>query len=275
MRLSILASLLWMVTLGCGAAQTVLKGQLVDRCQHAGLRACPELADGAVTYIGGDSAGGEAKLQAAAAKNSPEQMKQFAAAVEPLVGAADADTAKSLRRVLAILTTKPLVPDPEQSGYEAFVAAQQRAPAAKAASSNAGARAEAAPEIEVQSGMTMPAYDESASICSTSPADATCRRVHVLEGPFVVTNVFASGGCADQLFVYAASTTAAKAHWKLLAPPNERLNVAGEFIVDAGEGLYAGVRAAAMPWKNDERCTIVWSGRKAAGSSADPALGIR
>lgn len=67
----ILLSSLFVLVGGCGAASSVataaVKSQIDSRCGSAGLKGCPELAEGAIAYATGDDAEGETKLRAAAA----------------------------------------------------------------------------------------------------------------------------------------------------------------------------------------------------------------
>ena len=39
---------------GCGAAQAMVNAPVQSQCESTGLKGCPELADGAVTFAMGD-----------------------------------------------------------------------------------------------------------------------------------------------------------------------------------------------------------------------------
>jgi hypothetical protein len=112
---------------------------------------------------------------------------------------------------------------------------------------------------ELRAGTVRPATDARAGSCGgLFGADPKCGRVQVFVGPLVVTNAYASGGCPDELFLTAGRPD--KPHWMLFNPAGASMNVSGQFIVDAGEELFAGVRASAATPKDDVRCTVTWSG---------------
>jgi OOP family OmpA-OmpF porin len=77
---------------GCGGAQLnvsaggtmALKPPISDRCTGAGLQGCPDLVDGAMTYLGGDKVNGKDKMVRAAATNAPEKVKSFAATIRSI-----------------------------------------------------------------------------------------------------------------------------------------------------------------------------------------------
>ena len=82
----------------------------------------------------------------------------------------------------------------------------------------------------------------------------------------VVTNAYASGGCPDELFLMAGKPE--KPHWILLNRATAAMNVSGQFTLEDGEELFAGVRATAGTPKDDVKCGITWSGFRPALSSA-------
>lgn len=210
-----------------------------------------------MAYVSGDKADAEEKLRKAAAQNSPAQLKKFAKTAEPLIDALDANTARSLHEVMAILTEGAPAADAESAPRSAKTVE-------KAASRNAGAAktngfvGDGAEAHAFRTGMIVPAVEDHASPCSGGDADARCRRVRALEGPFVITNIFASGGCPDELAIFAASN-ATHPKWTLLAPAKVQVNVAGHFVVEEGDYLYASARTT-LDFTKDARCAIVWSG---------------
>jgi hypothetical protein len=46
------------------------------------------------------------------------------------------------------------------------------------------------------------------------------------------------------------------------------MNVAGQFILEDGEELFAGVRASAATAKDDVKCAITWSGFRPVSAPA-------
>jgi len=89
-------------------------------------------------------------------------------------------------------------------------------------------------------------------------SDPKCARVRVFVGPLVVTNAYTSGGCPDELFLLSGRFE--KPHWLLLNQVGAVMNVTGQFIVEDGEELFAGVRTTGAAPKDDVKCTITWSG---------------
>jgi hypothetical protein len=264
-------------SLGCGAAQTIVKKQIDDRCTAMGVRGCPEIAEGALAYVDGDKEKAAEKLKAAASKNSSGQMKKLARELTPVVDAIGGDTGNALKEVLAILAAEPA----EESAEPGHQGAQPSGPmpAEELARIASGAVAPRnAPEQanldldRLRSGMVEPGDDPHAAPCESGLLTSDgrpCSRVRLFVGPLVVTNVFTSGGCPDELFV--ASGALDDPHWLLLVLPNDRANISGQFVVEDGEELYAGVRPAASPGAaeapahTDLRCSVVWSGYKPHG----------
>jgi hypothetical protein len=107
---------------GCGAAQLAMRSPISNQCASTGLKGCPELTDGVMEYVGGDRAVAEKKLRAAAAASSPEKLRVFASALEPIGSSIGGDAGAALKSVAAILG-EAQVPD---------------APAAKASAQGGG-----------------------------------------------------------------------------------------------------------------------------------------
>jgi hypothetical protein len=259
-------------TVGCSVATAAMKSQIASQCGGVGLKGCPEIAEGAIAYAGGNEKDGEAKLRSAAAQNSPEQVRRLTKALAPILEAADADTAKKLQTVLAILEGKTDLSAPESPATPAAKAAGQVKAAAKIDQAPPIARTIARPEIDnLRAGMINLTTESQMLPCDPSMSDAkTCGRVRVLLGPFVLTNVYTSGGCSEDLFITSADS---KAQWTMLAVAGDRMNVTGHFPVEEGQSLYVGAKGNA-PAKNDLHCAIVWSGfRPAEKAVARPPYG--
>jgi hypothetical protein len=176
----------------------------------------------------------------------------------PIAEAADADTAKKLRGVIAILEGAALATASSSDAPVTAKAAQPNAPAKREPTQVGAATTLVRPEIDnLRAGMVNPVADARSVPCDPSMSDAkTCGRVPVLVGPFVVTNLYTSGGCSEDLFVTSADS---KAQWTMLAVAGDRMNVSGRFPVEEGQSLYVGAKGNA-PAKNDLRCAVVWSG---------------
>lgn len=246
---------------GCGVAQLAMKGPISDKCASSGLKGCPDLTDGVMEYVGGDKAVGEKKLRLAAAANSPEQLRVFASALEPIGSAVGGDTGASMKAVAAILRNETVAGGPATRADGASgtpPATQSSATTATAAPSPASPAPTLVVE-ELRAGTERVATDPRAGTCGgIFGADPRCDRVRVFIGPLVVTNAYTSGGCPDELFLIAGRLE--KPHWILLSPRGAAMNVTGQFIVEDGEELTAGVRASGATPKDDVKCAITWSG---------------
>lgn len=82
-----------------------------------------------------------------------------------------------------------------------------------------------------------------------------------------MTNADASGGCPDELFLPAGRLE--KPHWLLLNVAGAPMNVSGQFILEDGEELFAGVRATGSSPKDDVKCAITWSGFRPISAPAN------
>lgn len=72
---------------GCaaaGSASFVLRPPVVQQCQQVPLQGCEELSDGVLLYLNGQKEQGRTKLLQGAAKNAPEQVRQYAVALRAL-----------------------------------------------------------------------------------------------------------------------------------------------------------------------------------------------
>lgn len=247
---------------GCGAAQLAMKGPIADQCSSAGLKGCPELTDGVMEYMGGDRALAEKKLRAAAAKNSPDQLRVFASALGPIGSGIGGDIGTAIKGVAAILLEGETADAPavKASGTAGTTASHR--PTASIGAAQPGGQAQPPPNVvveELRAGSERPASDPRAATCGgVFGSDSRCGRVRVFVGPLVVTNAYTSGGCPDELFLSAGRLE--KPHWILLNLPGAAMNVAGQFILEDGEELFVGVRATAAAPKDDVKCAITWSG---------------
>jgi hypothetical protein len=246
---------------GCGSASLLLKRPIADQCASRGLKSCPELTEAVLDYVDGDKAAAEPKLRAAVAENEPEQLRAFAAAIEPLADTAGGDTGATLKAVIAIM--KGEAPGGGAPAEKAASAATGKAAAAGgAAASGTVALAPPSDSAEnLRSGVSAAGADPRAMPCGEGPIAgdvALCKKVRLAVGPLVVTNVYASGGCPDELFVMAG--TSDRPQWVLLAPSSGLMNVSGRFVVDDGIELVAGTRSGEGGPRADVRCMITWAG---------------
>jgi hypothetical protein len=94
------------VSVGCGgSASLVLKTPVSKQCASVGLLGCDELSDGVLLYAEGKGREGAEKLQAGAAQNAPEKIKEFAELLETLSNLPGAGKyAGAISEVVATLT---------------------------------------------------------------------------------------------------------------------------------------------------------------------------
>jgi len=243
---------------GCGAAQLAIKTPVANQCASIGLRGCPELTDAVIEYIGGDKAVAEQKLRAAAAANTADKLKVFANALKPIGASIGGETGAALEGLAAVLLEEHPgdAPTAKAGGGLATASAAGRA---GAPSPGAGAASPNMIVDELRTSSERVATNAHLATCGGMFAsDPKCARVRVFVGPLVVTNAYTSGGCPDELFLLSGRFE--KPHWLLLNQVGAVMNVTGQFIVEDGEELFAGVRTTGAAPKDDVKCTITWSG---------------
>ena len=257
---------------GCGRLEGEIKVPIAKQCAASGLKGCPELTEGMVAYAEGEKESGEKKLHAAAAENTPQQLHAFAIALRPFVKSTPDHTSDAMQAAVEVLTR----PTPRHGEHHAEAKAEAKpvtAPLEHVSLAEAAPRTKSAHDglDELRAGAERPAAAEHASACGgIFGSDPKCTMTKVMTGPLVVTNAYTSGGCPDELFLAAGHLD--KPHWLLLRVARAPMNVSGQFILEEGEELYAGVRATDKAAKDDPKCTITWSGfRPAGGSHAAPA----
>ena len=267
---------------GCGAAQMVLKGPLTDKCTDTGLKGCPEIVDGVLAYVEGNKPEGEKKLKSAAAENAPDKLQDFAATLEPLLKLPGVESyARPIREVVDLLASAAKNRDTRKRPA-ASESAEARA-AATDSSADAGRRdphpeavplpaarfptVGTTPDFDVARMRTRtvaPASDARSVACegplAVTRAGVACTRVPALIGPFVITDLYAPGGCGDDLFVSADS---ADSHgWLVFHAATAILNMHGaRLVVQPDEKLYVGARTDKGPLRSDIlRCSITLTG---------------
>ena len=284
------AALLVTFATGCGGAQMLLKGPLTDKCTGAGLEGCPDLVDGVLAYVDGKKPEGEEKLKKAAAENSPDKVKSFAGTLEPLLELPGVSSyAKPIKEVVDLLADASKVKrEPQKAPARLRLAAAGEAPAtvpppspapgddttppeggsAPAAAKSepvrgASARASSLDYSRIRTRTITPATDAKAAACAGPGVTGhACTRVPVFIGPFVVTDLYAPGGCSDELFVYADNDDGRG--WVVFAGAGGTLSLqGGQLVVPADEKLYVGVRNQKGTLRRDApRCSVTFSGWK-------------
>jgi hypothetical protein len=67
-----------LLSTGCGGAGLLLKSPAESQCVEAGLKGCPQMAEGLVAFVEGDKARGQQLLGEGAAENAPDDLRKFA-----------------------------------------------------------------------------------------------------------------------------------------------------------------------------------------------------
>lgn len=260
------------VLLGCSTAQVALKGPISDRCSLAGLQECSKITTGALAYMNGDWKEGEAQLRSGASANSPTDVHRFAASLDTLSTAVGGDAGKSMQAVADILRdrSKPVESSPHAEPVRT-AAATSPGPPVKAPSSAIATPDRSRPQTSiVQTAMNTPVTDSFARSCDPvlSGGLRACVALRAAAGPFILTSLYTSGGCPDELFV-SSSGEAGGPRWTMLLPVGEKWNVSGQFHVDGVAGLWIGARGPVLLGKNDGRCSVVWSGYRLSPPEAE------
>ena len=241
---------------GCGPLEGDIKAPVAKQCASSGLKGCPELTEGMAAYVEGERESGDKHLRAAAAENTPQQLHQFAVALRPLVASTPDHTSDAMRAAVESLTR----PAPRAEHHAAEAKTEAPPPVTSLATHTKHLEPH---EEELRAGTEMPATSEHATACGgIFGKDPKCVLTKVLVGPLVVTNAYTSGGCPDELFLAAGHLD--KPHWVLLRVSRAPMNVTGQFVLEDGEELYAGVRSSDKAPKDDPKCAITWSGFRPA-----------
>ncbi|HEY3819804.1 MAG TPA: hypothetical protein VGL81_21710 [Polyangiaceae bacterium] len=281
---------------GCGAAGLVLKSPLTDKCTDAGLKGCPVIVDGVMDYVEGNKAEGLEKLKKGAAENAPENVQEFAAMIQPLMKlpgvesytgplkeivdllAKSAKSSETRKRATAAQDSSDGQPpksndvaladrgDHDLANPYRTARGPDPAPPARWPAVAGVPASPPAPSSDVAHMRTrtfVPATDSKAVACEGPLGivpGGTCARVPVMLGPFVVTDLFAPGGCGDQLFVSSDSTSASG--WMTFNAAIMALSLHGmQLVVQSDEKLYVGARSEKGPLRSDGlRCTVTVSG---------------
>lgn len=238
-----------------GAAGLVLKTPAVDKCEAAALKGCPELVDGVLLYVDGDDKNAAiAKIKDGAAKNSPEQLRQFATSLKDLTKISGASSfAGPINEVTALLGLEP--------------GGAQNAKQAAAAERQSGRLLEATLD-DFRGGTIFPSVNPKAGPCPVvSPLDkdpnptiGTCIRAAL--GPVVLSNLYAPGGCPYDMFVMSGTKLDGDG-WYVLVPANSAMSIQGALLVNDSESLIVGAHVPAeSAGRFDPHCSVTWAGKK-------------
>lgn len=226
-----------LVLAGCGgSASLVLKTPVSNQCAQAGLIGCDELSEGVLLFAEGKQSEGAAKLQAGAAQNPPEKVKQFAAQLGTLSSLPGAGKyAAAIGQVAATLTLSAASSSAAGSGSpEDNAALASRSPLADP--EPRGALTADTDIVQIRSGVAIPPTNPP-DWCEKFGKGTAC---FVLgRGPLFLTDARASApGCKGQFLAIIAE---GQVSVELESP----LSIHGaRILVPANAALVFGQRAA-------------------------------
>ncbi len=262
------AAVLGCLVMGCSTVQVVLKAPIQDRCSEAGLRGCSEMTDGVLAYIDGDKATAEEKIKHGAAKNAPDQVREFAGKLRALKGLPGVDDyLKPLFEVADLLA-------PEEKGAHprAKATTQASAVAVERLLDERGPGTEEerrAPSTVVElptnlAGTSVPAMDTRSRKClpyaeSTweSPF-STGRCVTIANGPGLLTDVQTTGACHDLLAIGAGDPQ--DPAWVLISEPSTPLSIHGaKYLIGDSQSIFIVQQGANVDaLSHGLECSISW-----------------
>ena len=240
LSLSSLAVLLPLAALatGCGSVSIILKSPVEKQCGSHGLKGCPELTDGVITYVGGNKDGGKVKIMKGAAQNSPEKVKKFAESLKELEKIPGmSGHAKPLFEVIDILASGKY-----EEGEEHHHKGKHKGE--PGGDDGPGGT----------SGVVTPATASQKVGCGIA-GFATC--TWGVPGPFVLTDLAVSSGCSADMIVGTSRSggTVDSPRW---VERNPRFHGAsGKLVIRAGEVMFVGVDPSGA---NDPKCSVSWGG---------------
>lgn len=257
----------------------LIRSPIDSKCQSYGLKGCPELVDGAIAYTEGNKPVAIQKLEAARSLNTPQQLKQFAAALRT-IGEASPDAGRPLLEVAAILTggAKSVTED----NTEPSTAAAPTVSASASPTSQPTARIVVSEPVVERRGaggnqlalLALTARDdpmrqvaETVLVAQAPGVDcqiagnaARCARRR--QGPLIVTDIVASEECGSRVFVAAADSDTPGFGFLWLAPARVAGIHGGHFTVGGGQWLFVGVKPPNKPLPGDQACFVTWWGFK-------------
>jgi hypothetical protein len=268
---------------GCASARLILEQPVADQCTSAGLEGCPALTEGVVLYVEGNAAEGSAKIQEGARANEPAKLREFASTLEKLtslpgvssyagtihaVAAVLADSAKPRAAVAAKAASvhaKAAETEPEHRSPRAPVPEETMngvVPLKVDLSESPDTLSQAVaspPPVRIEGGTILPMAETGAVPCRVgAPIGATMLCLTAATGPFVLTDLHASGECRSDLLIVAGVPDLPR--WTLSVPMRTAVHITGARLF-AGVGQPIAV-AVSEKAHLDARCAVTWSGSR-------------
>jgi hypothetical protein len=257
----------------------VIRNPVDSKCQAYGLKGCPELVDGAIAYVEGNESLAVQKLDAARAKNTPQQLQQFAKVLREVANMTDA--ARPLADVATILTdgaapaenaarnhAAPAVMGPpvmEPAVVAPVTTATSTLPIQREQADDRQANAQrlalyaltARDDPTRRIAETVQIADAPGAACEVAGSEALCLRRK--QGPVIVTDVVASESCGQQVFLAAADSDTAAFGFIWTLPARAQGIHGGAFNVKGGQWLFVAIKPT-KAGANDRGCFLTWSG---------------
>ncbi len=235
------------------------------------------MVEGVLSFVAVQSAEAEEKIKATAAQNPPERVRDFAVALRPIMDlpGVESAAARPIGEVIDFLKSSVAVREasrakPAKGPTDAAPPAGNALAQLVREDALADQDAKLAPPHvpgedfrRIRTSTVVPAADSKGAACDGPLAAAkggTCAKVAVFPGPFVLTDLYAPGGCGDELFVYSDADSSRS--WTILNGANQSMSLHGaQLVVAREEKLYVGARTEKGALRGDAlRCSITFSG---------------
>ena len=266
---------LWTVV-GCSVVpvSALIRSPIDSKCQSFGLKGCPELVDGTVAYAEGDKPLALTKLERARSLNTPAQMKQFADAVRIVGEASPGDVGRPLLEVATLLSgatevradvPAPLVPENPYKPASATPSSASReqppgALDARRPSLDQFALYALTARTDPQRLVSETVWTADAPGIECQIAEGPGKCVQSRQGPLIVTDVVASGDCAQRVFLVATDSDSLAFGFSWLVPARADGIHGGNFFVAGYQWLFVAIKPPLKPQATDRGCFVTFSG---------------
>jgi hypothetical protein len=232
------------------------------------------MTDAVIAYLEGDTKQGLSKLSEAAAKNSPQKVKDFAERLKMLADLPGADgfsvqinelsmallagnqevqVASASTAVSTAATNEPTTPTP--SGGAPAKDDERRAIMDRAVMLALSAPVDFSRNLTMTS--TVLGFGSGSFPCQSWGFTGVC--IELDEGPIVVTNVIAARDCPDKLFI-GTRASGVNNNWFTWIVEATPTGVQGTALnVAPAESLYLMQVASKKELSTDPRCAVTWS----------------
>lgn len=262
----------WCVSLltGCSGAELLIKTPAEAACTDAGLRGCPEIAKGIVSFLDGNQQKGKELLAEGAAQNSPDELRQLADGILLLSQIPGASQyAGPIVDVAQVLRTRADSMPPESASAAKGKSSKHQDDGRRARSESereerVAGGAKSTEELVRRAGHVLVLGARQAFDCADGDERGVCARLAA--GPLVVTDVsFAPecrGAAALVALVQGNDARRSQQSWSIYGA-----TAGGAWPVDEDELLIA--RVATRDGEDRNRCTVSWAGHATPSPTAE------